>query len=523
MKKVLRILLPIIFFGILIVLGCIIYKDYGIPWDESIQTQIGAWNYRYLFRGDHTLLSFSDRYYGAIFEVPLLWLSERFSIPRHLSIFLIFVFGLLLFYFLSRRIFQSDWWGLAGAGLLVLSPRLFADAFYNSKDIPFMVAAIAAICTLLLLLDILTKGSKWWMIAGALILHAAVSGVFISTRVAGVMILPLTLLLLLVNTIISPPAWKRNLGILLAYLALSGGFTVIFWPILWQNPLKEFIIAFSMMSKYPFGRIVLFEGRYFLPENLPWQYLPVWIGITTPIIVLAGIVLGLIGGSVGLVSFAGAKEKIKALRNAGTSFSTWLVVVGWLIIPVAAIYLFHSVLYDAWRQMFFIYPAIILLSLWGMRFFYDRISRLPLKQKPLQIIAGTILLAGMIEPACFMLQYHPYENVYFNFLAGSPATLRQRFEMDYWGLSYKQGIDAILLKDPRESIKVYVADPPGLDYINSGLPGAEKSRLVSVKDPGDADYFVTVFRWHPGDYPYTDELYSATVRGTKIMAVYRLH
>ena len=74
MKRFLKILSPIVFFSAIILLGCLIYKDYGIPWDESVQTQIGALNYRYLFRGDLSLLSFTDRFYGAVFEVPLLWI-----------------------------------------------------------------------------------------------------------------------------------------------------------------------------------------------------------------------------------------------------------------------------------------------------------------------------------------------------------------------------------------------------------------------------------------------------------------
>jgi hypothetical protein len=522
MKRFLKIISPILFFSAFIILGCLIYKDYGIPWDESIQTQIGALNYRYLFRGDQALLSFSDRFYGAIFEVPLLWITSRLSIPRHLGIFLIFVFGLILFYFLARRIFHNSWWGLLGTGILAISPRIFADAFYNSKDIPFLVAAIAATWTLVVLSDNVTKRHKWWIFVAITAMHAGTSAVFISTRVAGIMILPLTLLLLLVKTVESPASWKRILAIFLGYLVLSTGLTILFWPILWKSPWREFLNAFSMMSKYPFGRIVLYEGRNFLPENLPWHYLPVWIGISTPLIVLAGILPGMIGWIGNLITFFKSKEKSHILKKNASAISVWLVVIGWLVVPVAAIYLFHSVLYDGWRQMFFIYPAIVLISLRGLILLYQWMLRIPLHSNGIRIIAGIFLLAGLIEPAGFMVRYHPYENVYFNVFAGDPTTLRQRFELDYWGLAYKQGIDFILAHDPGRSIKIFVADPPGQDYINSGLTKENKSRLIPVKDPADANYFVSVFRWHPEDYAYTDEVYSVSVRGEKIMVVYRL-
>jgi hypothetical protein len=511
-----------LFFIALIILGCLIYKDYGIPWDESIQTQVGALNFRYIFRGDHTLLSFPDRFYGAIFELPLLWVTSRLSMPRHLVIFLIFVFGLILFCFLSRRLFHNLWWGFLASGILAASPRIFADAFYNSKDIPFLVASITAIWTLVILSDNLAQKHNWWIVSAIMVMHAGASAVLISTRVPGVVIIPLTLFFLLTKTIESPVSWKLVLAILFGYLALTIGLTILFWPILWQNPWREFVNAFTEMSKYPFDRMVLYEGKYFPAENLPWQYLPVWIGITTPVIVLAGMFACIIGWIGSISTVIKSKKKSQVLKSFVSEISVWLVVIGWLAIPIAAVYIFHSVLYDGWRQMFFVYPAIVLISLRGLIFLYHWMLRIPVRSNVIRIIAGILLLSGLVEPVWFMVCYHPYENVYFNIFAGDPITLRERFELDYWGLAYKQGIDYILANDTSNAIKIFVADPPGQDYINSGLTSENKSRLIPVKDPNDANYFVSEFRWHPEDYPYVDEFYSVNIRGTKIMVVYRL-
>ena len=522
MKRFSKILFPIIFFVAFIILGCLIYRDYGIPWDESIQTKIGILNYRFIFKGDPALLSFPQRYYGAIFEVPLMWMPARLSIPRHLIIFLIFVFGLILFYFLGRRIFKNSWWGLLGVVMLATSPRIFADAFYNSKDILFLVACITAIWTLLILLDNLTQEHKWWLFVGIMLLHAGASAVFIATRVAGVMILPLSMILLSMKIIEAPASWKRILAFLLGYLAFSVGLTIVFWPILWQNPYREFVNAFSMMSKYPYYNPVLYEGKYYLPKNLPWSYLPVWIGITTPLIVLAGCAACMIGWIGSLISFFSFKQKRQVLKGSAPKIAIWVMVTGWLAIPIAAITIFHSALYDGWRQMFFIFPAIVLISLRGFFVIYHWILRIPWRMNAIRIIAGIVFLCGLIEPIWFMVRYHPFENVYFNVFAGDSKTLRSRFELDYWGLSYKQGIDFILANDPAKNIKIYISDEPGLDYINSGLTSENTARLIPVDDPGYADYFVSVFRWHPEDYLYKDEVYSIKVRDMKIMVVYRL-
>jgi hypothetical protein len=237
---------------------------------------------------------------------------------------------------------------------------------------------------------------------------------------------------------------------------------------------------------------------------------------------MAGILPGMIGLTGRILSWTRSNKKIQNLKRNASEISHWSVIIGWAVIPVVAIYLFHSVLYDGWRQMFFIYPAIILISLQGLIYLYHWMESLPVHRNAIALLAGILLLAGLIEPTWFMVGNHPFENVYFNVLAGDPATLRQRFELDYWGLSYKQGIDFILENDTSKSIKIFVADPPGLDYINSGLSIDNKSRLIPVKDPSEANYFVSVFRWHPEDYAYTNEVYSVKVRGTKVMVVYRL-
>ena len=168
--------------------------------------------------------------------------------------------------------------------------------------------------------------------------------------------------------------------------------------------------------------------------------------------------VGWIGSFINLYQIQGKDLNLR--KNVG-EISVWMLIIGWLVIPVAAIYLFHSVLYDSWRQMFFIYPAIILVSVQGLVNLYEWMERLPWRVNAIRIVAGILLLAGLMEPAWFMVRYHPFENIYFNVLAGNPTTIRSRFDMDYWGLSYKQGIDYIVANDPGKSIKIFVSESSG--------------------------------------------------------------
>jgi hypothetical protein len=524
-----RLLIPLILILILAVIGIKVYHDYGVPWDEVAQLDIAQSNFNYIFKNDPDLLKDTDRYYGTFFELPLWWLSHLFPRPervyiRHLMIYGIFVIGVIVFYLIGKQLFKNTYWGLLGAVLLVASPRIFADAFYNSKDIPFMVAFIFAVWVSLNLIDALHKPNNWRFIIILMIIHAVSCAILISTRVAGVIILLLSSLLFIPTNFGSKSGWKRNFILFVIDFAFIVSLTIIFWPILWHDPLNEFIAAFREMGQYPFNPLVLYQGQYFTAPMLPWHYLPVWIGITTPILILIGAIVGildLIFSGIQLINYW-VREKVLPATFSIPDALKWVLVAGWLIFPIIAIYLFHSVLYDGWRQMFFIYPALILVAIRGSSIVYAWMIQHTRYAIWARLVLLSVLVVGLAEPIGFMIRFHPYQNVYFNFLAGNPATLRQRFELDYWGLSYKQAIDDILAHETEDPIVVSVATPSGKYYRDTALSIEQRERLYLTTDVGEAKYFISNFRWHPDDYPYQDEFYSVDVRGTKIIVVYKL-
>jgi hypothetical protein len=524
MKNRLVIVLTTIFFLGFLGLGLLVFKDYGIPWDEEVQVQVGLYNHLYIFQGDQTLLTYENRYYGAIFELLLFWGQVKLAIPRHLGVFLIFFAGVIVFYALARRLFQKPWWSLLATVAFIASPRIFADSFYNSKDIPFLFTAVLAVFSLILLGDTLVKrGCKASAILAAC-LHTLASAVFISTRVPGLMIIPLSLLVFFILMIKTPDLRGRLAVIAVGYLVITTGLTILLWPILWHNPWGEFINAFNQMSRYPWNRTMLYMGNFIYASSLPWHYLPVWIGITTPLMVLAGFMLGLFNGIFNLskLTFTGKKANPPSSSVGLSPWVVWMIIAAWLVVPVSSIYAFHSIIYDGWRQMYFIYPTILLVAVKGIKFAFERILQIAGSRQWLRSCMVLLMLVGLAEPTWFMIRYHPFQNVYFNILAGERSSLRQRFELDYWGLSYKQAIDAILTHDPRDEIKISVANPPGFFYVNDGLPAALKRRIIKVRDPKEADYFVSNFRWHPDDYELGEVFYTINICSTKIMEVYKI-
>ena len=147
-----------------------------------------------------------------------------------------------------------------------------------------------------------------------------------------------------------------------------------------------------------------------------------------------------------------------------------------------------------------------------------------LSYRVINIIFILIIASSLIHTAQFMIRYHPHQNVYFNILAGkNMKEVKNSFELDYWGLSYRQALEYILKNDKDKIIKIYVANACGW-YNSLILPSDDRKRLVYVKRDSldEAKYFISNYRWHKDEYPYEDEYFSIKIGGTKIMVVYRL-
>jgi len=67
-----------LFFLAFLLVGLHSYRDYGLSWDEGVNRKNGWVSFNYIFKGDKSLLTYSERYYGVVFEVPLVILEKAF-------------------------------------------------------------------------------------------------------------------------------------------------------------------------------------------------------------------------------------------------------------------------------------------------------------------------------------------------------------------------------------------------------------------------------------------------------------
>lgn len=469
-----------LFFLGLLTLGILVHQDYGISFDEPAQRLIGITNLNHIAQifnissilSNEVLAQFpknlsqiTDRDYGVIFEIPAAFMEHAFNLKqereiylaRHFLTFLFFIGGVYAVYRMAERRF-NDWRiGLLAATFLILSPRIFADAFYNSKDLVFLsVFAIAMNTTITFVIR------PNWKTA---LCHALACAIAIDVRIMAIVIPALTIAILVIKSLKDEMQPREALiyGVLFSVACFI--FTVTFWPYLWEAPLENIRQAFISMAKFRHNPYVLFMGEPTRASLLPWFYLPVWIGITTPIVYLA-------------LFFVGTLITLKILIKNGYKF--WssskelqdLIFLALFFGPVLAVVALHSILYNGWRHVFFIYPAFIIIATGGVVWLW-RTAR----KKSLRFFLIITISMSMTHTAIWMMEYHPLQNLYFNKFSGD---WNSRFEVDYWGVANKQALEKIL-KDESSSVLAW----PGLGYQWPGgwqLPFIHNLKTLTDKE-----------------------------------------
>ncbi|RZK60560.1 MAG: hypothetical protein EOO59_06815, partial [Hymenobacter sp.] len=363
--------LPKLFFGLLLVLGSLVVSDYGVSWDEQVDRRNGLVNLRYLAElvapawvarhPQHSplpaLQTYSEADHGVLFELPLaafdaLRASRSDRLPyyllRHAAVFLLSLGGLWALFRLASLRWRDERLGLLAAGLLVLSPRFFAESFFNGKDIVFMAAFTLGGYTLARLL----ARPTWPRALG----HALATAAATDVRVLGLLLVPLTLGLLALR--LGPGGKSRRLvlrGAAVYGLATIFGI-VAGWPYLWADPLGHLLLAFRNLSHFRWSGQVLYWGRVLPAHRLPWHYALVWMSLTTPVAYQLAALMGLGATAKGLL-----RQPRAMLRTLAGQLD--VLLLGWLGLPLALVIGLHSVVYDGWRHLYFIYPALLLFAI----------------------------------------------------------------------------------------------------------------------------------------------------------------
>jgi len=310
-----------------------------------------------------------------------------------------------------------------------------------------------------------------------LALHALACAVATDVRITGILSFCLTgaaFLMLLWESRKSPSGLVRLFGQAVVFSLMFIGLTILFWPTLWHNPVKRFVEVIHFSMNLPWGGKLLYLGKFYRDGELPWHYVPVWMAVSIPLLYIGFFLLGIGQSAADAVRKSGPKDwRIK---------TRWLILL-WFFVPPMLTILFGVHTFDEWRHLFFIYPAFLLIALQGLSAVFRTVVQIsPRRSIQRRAMAAVFLaiFAGLFPVARFMLRNHPHENIFFNRLAGRQmAEIAKNFELDYWGISYKQGLEYLLASDPSPAVRLAVENRPG-EFNAMILPRLERQRLIYV-------------------------------------------
>ena len=311
--------------------------------------------------------------YGAFFDLTEAFLERKLNIEniqssfhfKHLLNFLTFFCSSIVFYKLLKIRFKNTYLPLIGVIFFVSAPRIFAESFYNCKDIIFMSFSIFALffCFKFFERDKLKY----------LFLFSLFAAIATDIRIMGLYLLFLFIFFFILECLDNKYFFKKKILYLIALIISYILITYFLWPFLWHDPLNNIIFAFKSFKNYNWGGSVFYLGEYIKGDSLPWHYAPVWILVTSPIIY---IILFFIGATGIFKLFfdnllnLDTDRRNKIWKNNFQKLDFFILF--FFFGPIFSVIIFNSSIYGGWRHLYFIYPAMIYIMIYSLNYLLDK-------------------------------------------------------------------------------------------------------------------------------------------------------
>ena len=236
------------------------------------------------------------------------------------------------------------------------------------------------------------------------------------------------------------------------------------------------------MSGYQWRGGIFYLNEYISALNLPWHYPIVWILISTPILYLF---LFFLGSYLILMRFLkrfinlSEKKKFNDIYR-GNKERMDIIIFFILFTTLFLVIELNSTLYNGWRQLYFIYPCLIFLSIRGL----ELISKKFTSRNTIIFISPFLIFT------CFwMVTNHPFQFVYFNKFAGN--NIMNNFELDYSGTSNRNTLSYIAKNDIRNEINLHIFSISPYQWSLLMIDAEDRKRFKFTKNIDEANFIVT--------------------------------
>ena len=411
------------------------FRDYAISNDEGVQHHYGELIIAYYRSGlaVRDLFTFQNLYlYGGLFDIIAVALAHVTSVdPYDLRHILCAVTGIggIAASAATARLIAGPRAGLIAAVALTLCGAWYGAMFNHTKDLPFAAGMVGATLFLIRIARSLPSPR-----IGDIAAFGLVAGAALGMRVLGLL---LVIYVALAIALYAPRPWRgygrarwhfalQSSLRLLPALLLAYVIMILAWP--WAalaplNPIRG-LLAFS---EFHYGIRTILAGNVYEMAHVPRLYVPIYILIRVPLVMLFGATLGMT--LVLLPRLATGPTQLQQ-RDIGLVLLT-------VILPLACQAIWGGPAFDGLRHFLFVIPALAILSGIGLD---TTLTALATYNRVVASGALGAVTACFLLNAVTLFRLHPYEYLFYNAIVGGLEGASRRYVLDYWFDSMPEAI-----------------------------------------------------------------------------------
>ena len=439
-------------------------------WDEEFALRHSNWVLQQygLYDGDYVILDSipeweATKYYGPVWEL-ILGIGVHFVFPllhdpiwvRHALNFSLFPISIFCLFWILRKMNTPRSLSLLLAVIPLGIVRLGGHSLFNTRDAPAALAFLLVTVALWLLFHAVIQATTKKQLFRLCILIA------ILAVIPALLRMPLFLHLLLSITVLTAIHWQRRgedltRGNMIMIVSVTSGLiTFLSFPPAWAtSPRELWDILYTLFSYNLHWDHAPIFGHHYPSDNLPWWYALFWIPIITHPILLVCAAIGAIMQLFSVMPLG--KQLPLQIRKHRMQLSlqrwTWLCTgFAWVIVL-----LLKPELYDAERQILFLYPILFFFCMLGLH---------TLRTRTQWLLASVLIIVSSFSYIGWGRYSYIYTSPFFPGLTGD-------MQGDYWGLCKPQAINALLGHIPSGTY-VRFSEP----YINGAF---QRDRLTNEK------------------------------------------
>jgi hypothetical protein len=416
----------------LVVMALCTFKDYAISNDEGVQYRYGELIIAYYTSGfaDQSVFNFQNLYlYGGLFDIVAVILGHLIPIDpydlRHILCALIGIGGIGVAA-ATARLIAGPRAALIAAIALSACGAWYGAMFNHTKDIPFAAAMMGATFFL-----IRTARSLPSPRARDIAAFGLLTGAALGIRVLGLLLVIyacIAIALYLPRPGRGDARWRFAVDSslrLLPALLLAYVIMILAWPWAALSPLNP-IRGLLSFSEFHYAIRTIVDGQVYAMAKVPRLYVPIYILIRLPLLVLFGAALAV---TFTLLPRLAAGSQLRRRDIALVALT--------VMIPLVCQVIFHGPAFTGMRHFLFVVPALSVLAGIGLD---AAVTALATRGRLVASGGLAVVTACFVWDAVILVRLHPYEYLFYNRLVGGLEGASRRYDLDYWFSSMPEAL-----------------------------------------------------------------------------------